>query len=192
MKSGTSLVNSSIKPFDKCLWCAFLLLIQPLGYLFNVFVLFCAVLWANSNEHPNSLFLLLEEVAYQWNCCVIVCLRSNFDNSTLTSNQCLVVIEKQVESLFAATNNVSLFDFSSLQIYTETALWSTTQLKDTLCNFINLLCSIVVKLLILAMQYKETMSLYVPVEITEVAVEYLKICQQNWKFIYYVLYFLFV
>ncbi len=35
------------------------------------------------------------------------------------------------------------------------------------------------KFLILAVHYKETMSLYVPVEIAEVAVEYLEICQQN-------------
>ncbi len=43
MKGGTSLVKSSIKPSDKCVWRAFLLLTQPLG-IYNVFVLFCAAL----------------------------------------------------------------------------------------------------------------------------------------------------
>ena len=33
MKGGTSLVKSSIKPSDECVWRAFLLLNQPLGYL---------------------------------------------------------------------------------------------------------------------------------------------------------------
>ena len=43
MKGGTSLVKSSIKPSDECVWHAFLLLNQPLG-IYNVFVLFCAAL----------------------------------------------------------------------------------------------------------------------------------------------------
>ena len=33
MKGGTSSVKSSIKPSDECVWRAFLLLNQPLGYL---------------------------------------------------------------------------------------------------------------------------------------------------------------